>query len=91
LNPPACAYKNGDAYIALSNPDAEHVVIWSLLVEPQARGKGLAVQLLEDVMAKHVGKTWHVPAILPEELGGVFERAGFEREELSQWQMRLGL
>jgi GNAT superfamily N-acetyltransferase len=91
LNPPACAYKNGDAYIALSNPDAEHVVVWSLLVELQARGKGLAVQLLEDVMAKHVGKRWHVPAILPEELGCVFERAGFEREELSQWQMRLGL
>jgi hypothetical protein len=22
-------------------------------------------------------------------MGGTFERAGFEREELSQWQMRL--
>lgn len=91
LNPPARAYKDGKAWIALSNPDAEHVVIWSLLVEPQARGRGLAVQLLENVMAKHMGKTWHVPALLPEEFGNVFERAGFQREELWQWQMRLAL
>lgn len=91
LNPPARAFKNGQAYIAISNPDAEHVVIWSLLVEPDARGKGLAVELLENVMANHNGKTWHVPAIWPEELGIIFERAGFQREELSQWQMRLDL
>jgi hypothetical protein len=32
-----------------------------------------------------------MPAILPEEFGKVFERAGFEREELSQWQMKLDL
>jgi ribosomal protein S18 acetylase RimI-like enzyme len=91
LNPPARAFKNGQAYIAISNPDAEHVVIWSLLVEPDARGKGLAVELLENVMANHNGKMWHVPAIWPEELGIIFERAGFQREELSQWQMRLDL
>lgn len=91
LNPPARAFKNGQAYIAISNPDAEHVVIWSLLVEPDARGKGLAVELLENVMANHNGKTWHVPAIWPEELGIIFERSGFQREELSQWQMRLDL
>ena len=91
MNPPARAYKTGEAYIALSNPDAEHVVVWSLLVEPQARGKGLAVEMLDRVMANHAGKTWHVPAILPEELGVVFERAGFQREELSQWQMKLSL
>ena len=91
LGPPARAFKCGRAYIAISNPDVEHVVIWSLLVETEARGKGLAVGLLENIMANHAGKTWHVPALFPEELGRVFERAGFQREELSQWQMRLGL
>ena len=91
LNPPASAYKNGGAYIAISNPDAEHIVIWSLLVEPKARGNGLAVEMLNQILANHEGKTWHVPAIWPEEFGVIFERAGFQREELSQWQMRLGL
>ena len=91
LNPPARAYKNGGAYIAISNPGIEHVVIWSLLVEPDARGDGLAVNMLNWVMANHEGKTWHVPAIWPEEFGVIFERAGFQREDLSQWQMRLEL
>jgi hypothetical protein len=34
---------------------------------------------------------FNVPALCPEEFGNVFERAGFKREELSQWQMRLTL
>lgn len=91
LNPPARAYQKGQAYAAISDPNVEHAVIWSLLVEPEARGKGLAVELLKDIMTNHAGKTWHVPAIWPEEFGGIFEQAGFQREELSQWQMELGL
>lgn len=91
LNPPLRAFKLESAYIAVSNPDMEHIVIWSLLVEPEARGRGLAVELLKNVMANHEGKTWHVPAIWPEELGVIFERAGFQLKELSQWQMRLDL
>lgn len=91
LNPPVRAFKKGEAYVAVSNPDAGHVIIWSLLVEPGSRGQGLAVEMLNQVMAGHAGRTWHVPAIWPEEFGGIFERAGFRREELSQWQMRLGL
>jgi ribosomal protein S18 acetylase RimI-like enzyme len=89
MNPPALAYQSGPAYLAVTNPAAEHVVIWSLLVEPQARGKGLGTDMLKNLMANHPGKTWHVPAVLPEEFATIFERAGFEQEKLSQWQMRL--
>jgi ribosomal protein S18 acetylase RimI-like enzyme len=88
MNPPARAYGSGGSYIALSNPDLDQVVIWSFLVEPGARGRGRSVDLLRAVITHHPGKTWHVPAVLPEELGKVFERAAFEKEDLSQWQMR---
>jgi len=91
LNPPARAFKKGNAYIAISNPDLENIAISSLLVEPQARGKRLAVDLIETVMANYPGKIWHLSAIWPDEFGHVFELAGFQREELSQWQMRLQL
>lgn len=91
LNPPARAYKHGPAYIAISDPSLESVVIWSLLVESEARGHRLAGEMLKDVTAIHPEKNWHVPAILPEELGFVYEGAGFQRDELSQWQMRLKL
>lgn len=91
MNPPTRAYKLGEAYIAISNPDAEHVVILSLLVEPSARGQELGVDMLKRVMAHHAGRIWHVPAFWPEEFGVIFEQAGFQREYLSQRQMRLSL
>lgn len=91
LNPPARAYRKGQTYMVTSNPQAEHVVIWSLLVEPAARGKRLSIDMLKNVMANYPGKIWHVPAIFPEEFGNIFEGAGFVREEISQWQMRLVL
>lgn len=89
MTPPVCAYRNGQAYAAVSNPEADHVVIWSVLVEPDARGKNLGTHVIKQVIAKFTGRTWHVPAIYPQELSGVFERAGFELEQLSQWQMCL--
>ncbi len=91
ITPPARAFHHGSAFIVLSNPDANHVVIWSVLVKPEARGNRHGSLLLKQVIANHPGKTWHVPAICPEELAVVFERACFERETLSQWQMRLPL
>jgi ribosomal protein S18 acetylase RimI-like enzyme len=91
MNPPPRAYHDDQAYIVISNPEAEHVVIWSLLVEPAARGKGLGTKLLRRALATWTGKTWHIPALCPEEFGRVFEQAGFEKETLSQWQMKLNL
>lgn len=91
INPPARAYRKEQAYVAISNPDLEHIVIWSLLVEKEARGNGFGTDLLKCVIALHPGKIWHVPAIFPEEFQHVFERAGFEKEALSQWQMMRSL
>lgn len=91
LSPPARAYYKRQAYAVISNPDAEHIVIWSLLVEQDARGNELGLDMLRNLTSKHTDKTWHVPAILPEELGRVYEKTGFEKEKLSQWQMRLSL
>lgn len=91
MTPPVRAYCKSQAYAVISNPDAEHIVIWSLFVHPDARGNELGLDMLKSLIAMHTGKTWHVPAILPEELGKVYEKAGFEKEKLSQWQMKLTL
>jgi ribosomal protein S18 acetylase RimI-like enzyme len=91
ISPSPRAYRDGQAYILISNPEAEHVVIWSLLVTPEARRKGLGTTMLKHVIANWAGKTWHIPALCPEEFANVFEKAGFERETLSQWQMRVSL
>lgn len=91
ITPPARAYRRGSAYAVISNPDVKDVVVWSLLVEPDGRGRKLGTGLLKSIIAGHPHKTWHVPALLPEELGTAYERAGFVREGPSQWQMRLSL
>jgi ribosomal protein S18 acetylase RimI-like enzyme len=89
--PPSRAYRLGNAFVAISNPDEDQVAIRSLLVKPQSRGKGQAARLLEAVMAKHPDKIWRVPALCPEEVGGVFEKVGFEEGSLSQFQMAIDL
>ena len=91
MTPPARAYCLGKAYIAISDPDAERVIVWSLLVEDSSQLSTLGADLLRNVISHHTGKTWHVPAIFPEEFESVFIRAGFEREELTQWQMKTPL
>ena len=88
MNPPARAYRDGPAFVAVSNPEAEHVVVWSLLVMPEARGNHLGARTLRNIIAQFPGKTWHVPAVCPEEFAGTFQQAGFERESLAQWQMQ---
>jgi GNAT superfamily N-acetyltransferase len=89
MTPPVHGYCNDHAHIVISDPEETHVVIWSLLVGPESRGHRRGAEIVKAVIAHHPGRTWHVPAIYPEEMGRAFEQAGFEREELSQWQMRL--
>jgi ribosomal protein S18 acetylase RimI-like enzyme len=89
--PPARAYKLGDAYLMLTNPEAAHVVIWSVLVKPDARGAGQGRRVMRAAFSRFPNKTWHVPALCPEQAGGLFEKIGMVRDELSQFQMALKL
>jgi len=83
----AFGYRLGEAFILISDPGADHISLRTLVVPAQVRGHGQAVGLLKALFAKYPGKTWHVPAIFPEEVGSTFEQAGMQPETLSQWQM----
>jgi ribosomal protein S18 acetylase RimI-like enzyme len=87
LGPPNAAYRLDDAFVLLSDPEASQVAVRALLVDPQARRQGQATGLLRALLACYPRKTWRVPALCPEEAGGPFEKAGFERTSLSQFQM----
>lgn len=77
---PSRAFQLDSAYAVTSALTGEHVTLWSVLTEPSARGQGQACRLLRALFAKYPNKTWHVPAIFPEEMGGFFEKVGFEKE-----------
>ena len=89
--PPSRAFRLDKAYCLISDPEAEHMVIWSVLEIAQSRGAGLAPDLMRAVFSRFPNRTWHVPALYPEEMSAIFESAGMQREEISQWQMSLSL
>jgi ribosomal protein S18 acetylase RimI-like enzyme len=89
--PPSRAFRLNNAYCLISNPEAEHVVISSVLENVNSRAAGLGSALMRAVFSRFPNKTWHVPALFPEEMSALFEELGMQREEISQWQMSLKL
>ena len=87
MNPPNRAYRLEQAVIVISDPGANQIGIRSILVPPEFRRQGQATRLIHALIARFPGKQWLVPALLPEELAGLFIKAGFKPGELSQFQM----
>ncbi len=91
IGPPAVAYRAGDVWGVLSDPAAPTIVIRAVVAAPHARRQGLASGLLRAASARHPDREWRAPAIWPEEIGGLFEKIGLRRGDLTQWQMTLRL
>ena len=89
VGPPSVGYRLGDAFAAITNPEAEVVVFRSLGVLPESQKKGQATALVGAVLAEHPGKKWRINQIVPEEFAPIFERNGLIRQPLNQMQMEL--
>ena len=87
LTPPTAAYRLDGAWAAAANVSTPEPVIRALITGRGERGRGRATALLRALAATQPEKPWRIAALWPEELAGVFLRAGFARTELSQWQM----
>lgn len=88
---PGVAYRVGDCYAVISNPDAETIAIQGLAVPPEQQRKGMATRLVANLIAAHPGKNWRVVPICPEEYGAIFLRNGFTINALNQFQMEMRL
>jgi ribosomal protein S18 acetylase RimI-like enzyme len=92
LSPPNVGCRLAQATAILSDPTAPTIFLRSLIVPSEARHQGQATRLLSALFAKYPEKTWVLSPIYPEEyVTGLAARFGFERQPISQWQMRLGL
>jgi ribosomal protein S18 acetylase RimI-like enzyme len=89
--PPSRAFRLNDSYCVISNPQVEHVSISSVLANAGEGEAGSGQGLMRVLFARFPNKVWHVSPIYPEEMSGLFEGVGMQREEISQWQMSLKL
>lgn len=93
ITPPARAYALEDrAYALLANPDAETLTLSTLVVPREHRHQGWGTRMLGALAAAYPGKAWQAVAIVPEDLAPhFFARTGWERQGISQFEMRLEL
>ena len=90
---PARAFALHDrAYALMGNPQADTLGLSALVVPRAHRRQGWGTRMLRALAAAFPGKPWQVVAIVPEELApDFFVRAGWERQPLTQFDMRLDL
>jgi len=86
-SPLACGYMLEGAWAAVVNPDGPTAIIRALAVVGTEDAAGRAGRLLLAVMARCPAKEWCMSALWPEELSAWFTTAGFNRQEITQWQM----
>lgn len=87
----AFALENG-AYALVGNPQAETVSLSALVVPRADRRRGWGTRMLRALAAAFPGRTWQVVAIVPEDLAPeFFVHAGWERQAITQFEMRLDL
>jgi ribosomal protein S18 acetylase RimI-like enzyme len=90
--PPSLAFRLDNAYVMISNPEAEKIQILSLLVPPKYRQQGQATRILQALLATYPEKKWAAQPRFPEEYGvNLGPKFGCTPMKINQFQMRLDL
>lgn len=88
---PSAAFRVGDGFAAISNPEAPRIVVRGLAVPLERQRQGHGTRIVSALLAAYPDKQWHVPAIMPEEYGALFSANGFTLDPINQFQMLLTL
>lgn len=91
FGPPFVGVQREGAYALITSGRTGMISLLSLVVPEAQRNQGRAARLVQSLIAHHPDKSWRVPQMCPEAVGGFFEKQGFGRNELHQVQMRLDL
>lgn len=80
------------AFALIANPDAETLSLSALVVPRAHRRQGWGMRMLRALATVFPGKPMQAVAIVPDNLAPeFFARAGWERQGISQYEMRLEL
>jgi ribosomal protein S18 acetylase RimI-like enzyme len=87
--PPSTALRLEDRAYALVNGRTDETATLSMILVPHAvRRQGWGLRMVRALARRFPGRSWRVPARFPENLApGFFDRAGFERMTLTQFEM----
>lgn len=87
--PPSMALRLEDRAYALVNGITDDAATLSMILVPHAvRRQGWGLRMIQALFARFPGRSWRVPARFPENLApGFFDRAGYERLALTQFEM----
>jgi ribosomal protein S18 acetylase RimI-like enzyme len=90
---PARAFALEDrAYALVANAQAQTLTLSALVVPRAHRRQGWGTRMLKALAAAFPGRPWFIVAVVPEDLApDFFIRAGWERQSISQFEMRLEL
>lgn len=90
---PARAYTlSGRAFAMIWDPNHETATLVAVVVPAEFRRRGWGRRMVRALFAAYPGREWSVMQILPQDLApGFFDRLGFERDDLTQLEMRLTL
>jgi ribosomal protein S18 acetylase RimI-like enzyme len=89
--PPAQAFHLDEiAYAMVADPNAEKIVIRALLVRKTHRRLGWGSRMLRALEARFVDRPLAVPVLVPENMApGLFHKAGWQLQTLSQFEMKI--
>jgi hypothetical protein len=92
LGTPNRAYRLGRAHAIVSDPERSTIVLRAMVVPDGHRRLGWGSNLIAALKALYHGRIWRVPPVVPDHLADeFFQSCGFERTELSQWEMAIDL
>lgn len=89
--PPVQAFHLDDiAFATVADPNAEKIVIRTLLVRKAHQRQGWGSRLLGALEARFADRPLMIPSLVPENMApGLFRRAGWQRQALNQFEMKI--
>lgn len=79
-----------DKAFAILSDTPERVIVWSLFVVGEHRGKGYGRKFVEGIAARFPGKAIVTPVALPDDHADVFlTKLGFKNPDISQFEMAI--
>ena len=89
LSPPYEAYCLESTGVVVVPTGTDGLLLNAVIVPKNERLQGYGRRILQAIAQKYPDRNWRIPQISPDEADGFFQKLGFVRHELNQFQMEI--